>query len=184
MATELEIMQHAKHYLDELANGRNPLTGAQLPEDDIVNNVRISRFLFYTSDVLRQVISKGGLHTSQKAKKPFSLTAEQIAGFQYFDQPIFISAITERLNALNQDPAMGKITPQHITKFLEQQGFLHLTTNAQGDKQRVPTDNGFALGISIEERAGADGRKYDVVLYNLSAQHYILDHLDEIIKTR
>ena len=61
MATELEIMIHAKTYLDKLANGINPLTDEVLPETDVVNQVRISRCLFFVSDVLRQVIDKGGL---------------------------------------------------------------------------------------------------------------------------
>ena len=30
-------------------------------EDDVINNVRISRCLFYVSDVLRQVIENGGV---------------------------------------------------------------------------------------------------------------------------
>ena len=46
MATELEIMIHAKGYLDKLANGVNPLTDEPLPETDVVNQVRISRCLF------------------------------------------------------------------------------------------------------------------------------------------
>ena len=54
--TELEIMQHAKGYLDKLAKGIDPLTDREVPENDIINNVRISRCLFYVSDVLRQVI--------------------------------------------------------------------------------------------------------------------------------
>ena len=54
--TNLEIMQHAKEYLDKLARGIDPLTGCEVPEGEIINNVRISRCLFYVSDVLRQVI--------------------------------------------------------------------------------------------------------------------------------
>lgn len=45
--TELEIMQHAKGYLDKLAKGIDPLTDQEVPEDDVINNVRISRCLFY-----------------------------------------------------------------------------------------------------------------------------------------
>lgn len=59
--TDLEIMQHAKDYLDKLAKGINPLTDQEVPEDDVVNNVRISHCLFYVSDVLRQVIENGGV---------------------------------------------------------------------------------------------------------------------------
>ena len=59
--TELEIMQHAKDYVDKLAQGIDPLTGQEVPENDVINNVRISRCLFYVSDVLRQVIENGGI---------------------------------------------------------------------------------------------------------------------------
>ena len=69
MATELEIMTHAKHYIDQMANGVNPLTGEPANESDIINNVRISRCLFYVSDVLRQVIEKGGLQKKAAVKK-------------------------------------------------------------------------------------------------------------------
>ena len=58
--TELEIMQRAKMYVDKLANGINPLTDQPAPEGDTVNQVRISRCLFYVSDVLRRVIENGG----------------------------------------------------------------------------------------------------------------------------
>ena len=43
---QAEIMQHAKEYLDKLARGIDPLTGREVPEDEIINNVRISRCLF------------------------------------------------------------------------------------------------------------------------------------------
>ena len=43
---QAEIMQHAKEYLDKLARGIDPLTGREVPEDEIINNVRISRRLF------------------------------------------------------------------------------------------------------------------------------------------
>ena len=43
---QAEIMQHAKEYLDKLARGIDPLTGREVPEDKIINNVRISRRLF------------------------------------------------------------------------------------------------------------------------------------------
>ena len=41
--TEQEKLHHAKHYIDKLANGLNPLDGTPIPEQDIVNNVKISR---------------------------------------------------------------------------------------------------------------------------------------------
>ena len=45
--SELELMQHAKTYLDKLANGIDPITDQEVPADDVINHVRISRCLFY-----------------------------------------------------------------------------------------------------------------------------------------
>ena len=54
--TELEIMKRAQIYIESLAKGIDPLSGQPVREDDIINNVRISRCLFYVSDVLKKNI--------------------------------------------------------------------------------------------------------------------------------
>ena len=46
--TDLEIMQRAKQYIDSLANGIDPLSGKPVKDNDVINQVRISRCLFYT----------------------------------------------------------------------------------------------------------------------------------------
>lgn len=180
MATDLEIMVHAKSYLDKLANGINPLTEEVLPDTDIVNQVRISRCLFYVSDVLRQVIEAGGLKKAPKtAKLPFSLSEEQISQFQLFPQPIFISAFTERLNSMLESDQVKRLSHRSITAFLEHEGLLTQYHDYQGRTKREPTDRGRALGIFTEIRSGQAG-PYTVVLYDSNAQQYILDHLEQI----
>lgn len=73
--TELETLERAKMYMEKLANGINPIDGSVIPDENIVNNVRLSRCFFYVSDVLRQVIENGGVTPQKKIKKePFSLT--------------------------------------------------------------------------------------------------------------
>ena len=47
--TELEKMERAKMYLDKLANGIDPITDQELPDDTVLNNVRLARCFFYTS---------------------------------------------------------------------------------------------------------------------------------------
>ena len=71
--TELETLERAKIYMEKLANGINPIDGSVIPDEDVVNNVRLSRCFFYVSDVLRQVIENGGVTPQKKSKKePFS----------------------------------------------------------------------------------------------------------------
>ena len=67
--TELEIMQRAKAYIDQLANGINPIDGTSVADSDVINNVRISRCLFYVSDILKRVIDNGG-SISKRKKSP------------------------------------------------------------------------------------------------------------------
>ena len=50
--TELKIMQHAKGYLDKPAKGINPLTEQEVPENDVINNVRM-----FTAILLLQAVS-------------------------------------------------------------------------------------------------------------------------------
>ena len=64
--TELEKIEHAKGYIDQLANGINPITGEPVPESELINNVHISRCLFYVSEVLRCVIEGGGAQNKNK----------------------------------------------------------------------------------------------------------------------
>ena len=67
--TELEKIERAKMYMDKLANGINPIDDSVVPDEDIVNNVRLSRCFFFVSDVLRQIIEHSGIESEKKAKK-------------------------------------------------------------------------------------------------------------------
>ena len=56
--TEIEKIEYAKSFIDKLANGINPLDDTPIPEDDIVNNVRLSRCFFYVSTILQKEIDR------------------------------------------------------------------------------------------------------------------------------
>ena len=49
---EKEKIAIAQDWVRQLANGINPLNGNILKDDDVVNNVHISRCLFYVADLL------------------------------------------------------------------------------------------------------------------------------------
>ena len=98
--TELEKIEYTKSFIDKLANGINPLDGTPVPDGELLNNVRISRCMFYVSDILRQVIENGGVKPQKKEKKaPFEITSEQLERFEYSDRPIALSEISGRLSS-------------------------------------------------------------------------------------
>ena len=95
--TELEKIEYAKSFIDKLANGINPLDDSPIPDNDIANNVRLSRCFFYVSDILRQVIENEGTTSSKKkTKNAFNITQEQLSRFSYSETPISISEIAKK----------------------------------------------------------------------------------------
>ena len=181
--TELEIMQHAKEYLDKLARGIDPLTGQEVPENDVINNVRISRCLFYVSDVLRQVIENGGIQVKtvkNSEKTPFTLSFEEREHYPFGDWPVTVSVIAQRLNELAASETMQKLKTTSITKFLLQSGLLFEEECLNGHKNKRPTEAGRQLGISTTVRTGQNG-EYTAVVYSREAQQFILDNLDAIV---
>ena len=181
--TEIEKIAYAKSYIEQLANGINPLTNQPVPDADSVNNIHISRCLFYVSDILRQVIENGGVakKKTRTLKQPFHLSFENRLKFQFSDTPIPITEITKRINDLIDSDKMSKLSYKYIIQWLIELEALSVQTDASGKSVRRPTRMGQDLGISVEQRYGQNGI-YSVTVYHLSAQRIILDNLDAIIE--
>ena len=182
MATELEKVQRARQYMEQLANGIDPISGRELPEDSALNQVRLSRCFFYAADILRQVEENGG--QVQKARSggshlpPFALPAELRAQIP-IEPGIMIKRFTESINALVDLEAMRRLKVTAFTEWLVEQGCLR--EDLVGDKRRkAVTDKGRALGITNEDRQGQYGG-YTATLYSEEAQRWLIAHLDEII---
>lgn len=179
--TDLEIMQRAKMYIDKLANGINPIDDFTLSDNDIVNNVRVSRCLFYVSDILRQVIDNGGITPKKKtSKENFYISNEDVQKFSFSDTPIPISEIAKRINDINQDDNMKKILHKHLTDWLISIDMLYLEVKPDGKTAKMPTEKGKELGITTEIRQSLRG-DYAVVLYNYNAQQFIINNIDSVI---
>ena len=175
--TEIEIIAHAQKYLEKLANGVNPLTNEEVAENDVVNNVRISRCLFYVSGILGQITSTGGFEIK---KSEFMLSPQQLANFQYSQDPLTVSEITKRLNQLVNPLQSSTLKNGIITEWLTQSGMLSNVIINNKMKKRV-TDSGRNIGIISEQRVNQQGMPYEAILYDLNAQHFIINNIDAII---
>ena len=181
---ELELMKHARSYLDQLAQGVDPLDGSPIPDGDVVRQARISRCLLYVSDVLGKVIDNGGIGPRHKEQQPpFSLSPERRASFPYSDMPLSISEIAKRLSALKEREEMKNLSYNLITAYLVECGLLEVVPKDGGGTTRHPTPAGLQLGISLENRESLRG-PYQAVLYDRAAQAFILDHLDAVLAPR
>lgn len=180
--TELEKMAHARKCIEKLANGINPLTGQSVPDADIINNVKISRCLFYVSDLLRQTIEEKALSQpkGKPVKQPFQLDYEARKQFRYSESPIPISEIAKRINELIPIEKMQKLSYKYLLDWLIESDFLEVIPDANGKMTRSPTRNGTMLGITVEDRQSPRG-PYSVIVYSREAQRFILDNLDGVI---
>jgi len=190
MPNEIDVLIRAKEYMDKLANGLNPLTDEEIADDNLLNNVRLTRCFFYVSGVLQKVIDNGGeVSRIVKSKSstahlpPLCLTDEQKAQIQINERPILISNFTKAVNELVLE-GMRPLKTKAITDFLLQDGYLKIDTytdkNGKEKSSRIPTPSGERAGISTEWMNGANGM-FLGTLYNAGAQRLIIDNLDEII---
>ncbi len=167
--TELEKIAYAKTFIDKLANGINPLDDTPVKEDDVVNNVRLSRCFFYVSDILKQVIENGGVTPPARVhRERFNLSAEAVQGFEYSATPLPISEIAKRISALKDDPNMRNLSHVSITNWLVSIGMLYVQRLDEKTTAKRPTDEGIRLGITTETRSGQYGT-YTILMQGISA---------------
>ncbi len=178
--TELEIMQRAKVYMDKLAQGIDPISDQEMPEDSVLNNVRLARCFFYVSGVLDQVIANGG-NVKKTPKKDFYVTEEELCRIAVSQEPTQITQFVDRImNAIN-DPDRKKLKTTTITDWLIEKGFMSKQTDADGKPKRLPTAIGEQIGLTVKLREGQYGT-YQAVYYSEDAQRFLLDHLQEILQ--
>lgn len=183
--TELETMQRAKMYMDKLAQGIDPVSGMELPEDSALNNVRLARCFFYVSSVLDKVIANDGYVGAKPKVKlaPFTITAAQLANVPISQEPIRITEIVDRISETVGDPQMKKLSTTTVTNWLLAKGFLMKQTCLDGKEKRIPTENGAQIGLSAQSRQGQYG-EYLAVYYDASAQRFVLDNLLSILQEK
>lgn len=184
--TEMEKIERAKIYMEKLANGINPLDDTAAPDEDIINQVRLSRCFFFVSDVLRQVLENGGISPAPASpkptkprKRPFALPIDKRNRFAYSEEPISISEIGKRINALVDTEDMQKCSYSDILAWLITLGMMEWIALPDGKRTRCPTEAGRNMGISVVERV-SDRGPYQAVVYDASAQRFIVENLDAV----
>lgn len=178
--TELETVQRAKLYMDQLSQGIDPISGRELPEDSALNQIRLSRCFFYVSGILEQVIRNGGqVGSAQKAD--FSITPEQLARVQISAYPVRITEFADTVLQTVGNSAMKRPNVNKVTNWLLEQGLLTTEPTPDGKTRRIPTAAGTRIGITAQLRQSPEG-EYLAIYYDANAQRFLLDHLYTILQ--
>lgn len=182
--TEFDKLIRAESYIRKMANGINPITDEAAADDDMVNNVRVTRCLYYVSDILRQVIANNSVvekKTRSSGKKvDFYMTDEQRANLVEFDHPVFLREFVDEINRLTEANNCKKFAARWIRAYFVSIGLL-VADPELGSK--YATEEGEKLGIIPELRQSKQSmRSYWVNQYSPKAQRFIIDNIDTIVE--
>ena len=175
----IELLNRAKEYIEKLANGINPSTGELIPNDSILNDVKIIRCLFFVKDVLDDNINKCMKAQKKENKIPFNLTKEELKNYSFENISLPISKIAKKINDLKQDDKMMKFKVTDLTKWLISIGLLEIK-DQYGKKIKLPTNEGKKMGMILEHRRGSYGN-YSIILYKKEMQEFIINNFECLI---
>lgn len=180
--TELDKITKAQEIIFKLARGINPLDDTDIPEDDLLNNINISRLLFEVYAALQSAteILDNKAICQDDGTRCFALTEEQIQKFVFNEEYLSVTKLVARLNELINQRKMKKIRYQDIYDFLETEKYLEVYIDERGRERRRPTLLGEEMGIKIELCMGSRGR-YPIVLYSLKMQKYIVQNISSFM---
>ena len=177
-----EKLYTTRLYFQKLSYGQNPFDGSELPQDELLNNVDLSRAFQLGAEILEAVQNNncevGPIYT--RRSRPFKITDAARDEIEVSEEPVGVAVVSSRITKV-LDPGTKTVAGQHITTWLEQQGLLETVTDEEG-KMRIATEDGNAAGITTEERRTRDGRTYKKNFYDLNAQRFIIENLEIIAK--
>lgn len=168
----------AKDWIFQLANGINPIDGTDLSDTDIVNNVHISRCLFYVADVMDFAIRKMRKESRDEIIE-FNIDAESLSKV-YIAEKTGMSSFVNEINKVIPEN-MKRASRNAILTWLVENGYLKIIVTDKGTKIKRPTEAGQSIGIVTEQMEGHNGT-YVAVLYDANAQKFILDNISTIIE--
>ena len=106
---------------------------------------------------------------------------EQADKFEFSSIPIPATEIFKRIILVGPQEGVKKFPKRNLTKWLAVMGLIEEVHPMHGAKYKKPTPLGEEMGISLEERQGQHGIYY-VMLYNIEAQHFIIDNIEAVLK--
>lgn len=179
--TELEKIKYTKNFIDKLSQGINPLDNTTVPEGELLNNVRISRCLFYVSTLLQQIIDNGGTQRIRHRKTPFAVTDEMLRMVRPSNTLLTITEVADLYNAFIDPDVTSRLSGASINRWLTDIGMLTDDIISGGRTRKRPTQDGEKLGIMAEERVSTYGHKYFRLTYNTAAQQFIIDNIEAAV---
>lgn len=106
-------------------------------------------------------------------------TKKELESIETTKDPVGIKLLTARIN---KAAGCEKILPVQISKYLLEHGYLEMEFDEKTKtNNRVASDSGKILGIETFWEINKYYREYCKNYYNIDAQKFIIEHLNEIV---
>lgn len=168
-------LKTAQMWIEKLANGINPLTSEPVKEDDVINNVHISRCLFFVSEMLKKVKTT---ESASDGKKPFWMSASDAAKIATTASSGIVQFTKTVSEGIPED--MKPLSVAAVTKWLRNNGYLYESSKDGKHKANLPTEKGNQLGITVRFQLNPEGQEFQQVVYDTAAQRFILNNIEAI----
>lgn len=173
------MLKKAQNYIEKLANGENPLDDSFISDDSLINDVRISRCLFYVNDVLKQLMENKIVKNIGNHKKQAFEYDEELAQKIYISIiPISLSEIIQNICSVFNESK--KLTYKQVASMLKDKGILK--DNPQLNPKLIANENMADKGIWTELVERQNGKNYLRTLYNEEGQRLVIANLKDIQK--
>ena len=173
---DFEKLNTAKVWIEKLANGINPLNEELVKDDEILNNVHISRCLFYVAELLGEM--KSGTLVGRKSRNAFFLSTKDAVNVP-ISTPNGIANFARLVNGYIPED-MKPLSAAQVIKWLRKEGLMQEVTKEDGHKTNLPTEKGCSIGITTEVQRNPEGMEYQRVVYSIDAQRYLLNNIEAI----
>lgn len=173
---DVEKLNSAKAWIEKLANGINPLNDELVKDDDLINNVHISRCLFYVSELLGEI--NIGTSVERRSRKSFFLSKNDAVNIP-ISIPNGIANFVRLVNGYIPE-GMKPLSAGQTIKWLRNEGLMKEVQKEDGHKTNLPTEKGNSIGITTEVQRNPEGIDYQRVVYSVDAQRFMLNNIEAI----
>lgn len=170
-----ELLKRAQIYTEKLAQGINPLDDSTVENDSIINNVKISRCLFFINDYLKDQLKF--LIKPTQNKNSFEYNEERMKQVPLSQSPISLTVLLTKIN--KQFPEQRKLNYNVVSQMLKDKGIL--IDNLQGNPRLISSNDAINFGIKTIKFQTQSGEKLKTV-YNEIGQRFVLENLKDINK--
>ena len=119
---------------------------------------------------------------SRKGKRTFWMTTREAEQINIL-VPCGIAQFTKTVN--EHIPAdMKPLSVSTVIKWLRNNGYLYEANIDEKHKTNLPTEKGIQLGITVRIQQNLEGKEYQRVFYDISAQRVMLTNIESIAVIR